>query len=196
MTAAQYVDRVDQLLSGVDEDDRRSVVADLVEQLGESDPESVMSRLGSPEEFVTQYLEGAGLTSAPGGEREGDRLYRWAKVLALPLGIGLLCLLWWWALSPSEEGGGAFPTVVLIGAALLVATLLGYLVYKSEQKPARPRDRSSLVGLVLFLIALYFGFPLVMILVGALTEGEWPIRLLAGLAVGLVILLLYRRSRE
>lgn len=57
--ADDYVDRVGRLLADLDPDDRTSLLADLREQLAQSDDPAL---LGTPDEFVAEYRRSAGLT--------------------------------------------------------------------------------------------------------------------------------------
>lgn len=84
--AAKYYQEVDDLTHGLRDEERRALMEDLSDQLTELPDDSVQSRLGSPREYVADYLDGIGIqrhSSTLGANRVATTV----SLLAIPGGI-------------------------------------------------------------------------------------------------------------
>lgn len=88
---AAYLDRVSHLLSDVDEDERLSLLADLADELREIPEPELSERLGTPEDFATEYRRSAGIETST-DQRSEIQLKIAAAISALALPLGVLVL--------------------------------------------------------------------------------------------------------
>jgi uncharacterized membrane protein len=90
-STAAYLDRVAQLLSDVDEEERVSLLADLEDELREIPESELAERLGMPEDFAAEYRRSAGIKVPDNEEPEiQSKIATVVSVLALPFGVLLL----------------------------------------------------------------------------------------------------------
>jgi uncharacterized membrane protein len=91
-TPSGYLDRVEQLLVDLDTDERRSLLAELEEQLRGAPENDLVSRLGTPEEFVSEYRRSAGLEPSRhvSNALGPSRVATLVSALALPVGVLIL----------------------------------------------------------------------------------------------------------
>jgi uncharacterized membrane protein len=96
-SATEYLRRIEELLADIGEDDRASLLADLVEQLSDVPEVQATARLGTPEEFVEEYRRSAGMETPPDTARPDTarperaiRVDTLISAVCLPLGVAIL----------------------------------------------------------------------------------------------------------
>jgi uncharacterized membrane protein len=91
-SATEYLNRIEELLGDIAEDDRASLLADLTEQLSDVSGSEATARLGTPEEFVEEYRRSAGIETPSETARpeRAIRLDTLISVIFLPFGIAIL----------------------------------------------------------------------------------------------------------
>jgi hypothetical protein len=88
LSGEAYLRRVEELLADIDSDERQSLLAELSEQIDNSEDSSVSS-LGTPEDFVAEYRRSAGLP-LPSERSEGWWIATIVSSLAVPFGVLVL----------------------------------------------------------------------------------------------------------
>lgn len=87
-STAAYLDRVAHLLADVDEEERVSLLADLADDLSEMPDSELTERLGSPEDFATEYRRSAGIETPADHEPEiQSKIATAISAAALPFGV-------------------------------------------------------------------------------------------------------------
>jgi uncharacterized membrane protein len=133
--AVEYLGRVDDLLGGIDEEERLSLLADLADQLEELSESEIAERLGSPEEFAAEYRRSAGLESPSDRTRSYSTAATVISTLALPVGILVLfsfggqLVFGPFVLAIEWIFARVSPVPLKIAWSLLAAALAGEIVY-------------------------------------------------------------------
>lgn len=87
-STAAYLYQVAHLLADVDEEERVSLLADLADKLREIPDSESTDRLGSPEDFATEYRSSAGIATPADQEPEiQSKIATAISAVALPFGV-------------------------------------------------------------------------------------------------------------
>lgn len=167
-TQANYLQRVARLLSSIDEDERVSLLADLSDRFEEVGDEGPIDHLGTPEEFVTEYLRSAGVHAMMDPIEDVDaspklRVDTLISLVALPLGVlllfsfggqlifGPLVLVVEWILARMS------PTPLRITWSVLAGALVAEIAYLSVDQITVAGYPNSIYGVPDGIVALIVG---------------------------------------